>query len=140
MNRYVPTQKFLYDRKIVQSVQCFYCTHADNIHNFLYGCSKTLDFWKDMIQQTNQKIGSRLCLSPELVIFGQRRAGKLANYLILIAKQYVMNKELYGEPSSTSGFWVKARKQYEVDQCNAKHATGNLDSFRRKWGKMFSTA
>ena len=140
MNRYVPTQKFLYDRKIVQSAQCLYCTHPDNIYHFLYGCCKTLDFWKDMIQQTNQKIGSRLRLSPELVIFGQRRAGKLANYLLLIARQYVMNKKLYGEPLSTFGFWAKARKQYEVDHCSAKHATGKLESFRRKWGKMFSTA
>ena len=107
LNRYVPTRKFVYDRKIVQSPQCRYCTHVDNINHFMYSCSETLDFWRAIIQDTNQKIGSRLCLNPELVIFGQRTAGKLENYLILIAKQYVMNRKLCGETLSTYGFWAK---------------------------------
>ena len=136
MNRYVPTRKFLFDRKIVESPQCLYCSHTDNIYHFLYNCNDTVAFWRQLVQETNQKIGGRLRLNPEIVIFGHRRVGKLANYIMLIAKQYVMNKKLNGEPLSTFGFWVKVRKQYEVDKCNAKQTGGKWEKFQRKWRRM----
>ena len=136
MNRYVPTRKFLFDRKVVQSQQCLYCSQTDNICHFLYSCSSTLAFWEDIIEETNRKIGTELRLNNELVIFGQKRAGKLPNYIILIAKQYVMNRKLHGEPLSSNGLWAMVHKQYEVEKCIANQPGGNLKRFRKKWRRM----
>ena len=136
VNRYIPTRKFLYDRRIVQSPQCLYCTQPDNIYHFLYNCNTMSDFWRVVIEEINRKIGSRIRLNPELIIFGKRRAGKLVNYIILLAKQYIVNRKLNGEPLSTSGFWAKVRGQYEVDKCRAHQVGGNVDKFNGIWRRM----
>ena len=35
--------------------------------------------------------------NPELVIFGQRRAAKLENCIMLLERQYIMKMKLYDE-------------------------------------------
>ena len=138
INRYIPTRKFLHDRRIVESPRCLYCSQTDNINHFLYHCCETLNFWNIVIQEINRKMGSRLHISPETVIFGQKKDGVLANFLLLIGKQYVMNRKLNGQPISASGFWSSVNKYYEIEKCCATQLGGNAQRFKRKWRKLYN--
>ena len=136
INRYVPTRKFLFDRKIIQSPQCYYCKEIDNLYHFLYDCLDTRRFWNDVMRVMNRNLGRQFRLSAELVLFGCKKLGVIANLLILLAKQYIVNKKLKCETLLTNVFWIHVRRQYEVEKCIVSKPGSRVNEFNRRWQKF----
>ena len=84
----------------------------------------------------NRNVGSQVRLGPELVIFGHKKVGTIANYVILLAKQYIVNRKLKGGPLLVDMFWNLVHKQYEVDKCIATGPGKNANEFHRKWRRL----
>ena len=133
INRYVTTRKYLYNCKIIESPICLYCTQVDNLHHFLYGCEQTRIFWNEVIEELKRIFHARLRLGSELIIFGLRRVGSLSNYLILLGKQFIVNRKLKEETISTEVFWRSVKHQYKVDECIAAKSGMDMKRFHRKW-------
>ena len=132
INRYVPTRKFLFDRKIIQSPQCYYCKEIDNLYHFLYDCLDTRRFWNDVMRVMNRNLGRQFRLSAELVLFGCKKLGVIANLLILLAKQYIVNKKLKCETLLTNVFWIHVKRQYEVEKCIVSKPGSCVNEFNRR--------
>ena len=77
-----------------------------------------------------------MLLFAELVIFGSKALGILANLVIILAKQYIVNRKLKGEALSTYAFWIQVKRQYEVEKCIAFESGKNVVELQRKWRRL----
>ena len=69
----------------------------------------------------------------ETIIFGRLDLPPLVNYIILLAKQYIIRQKLWAEGQiSMSRFKDIVRRQYEDDRLTATK-NERLDGFERKW-------
>ena len=69
---------------------------------------------RDVMRVVNRNLGRKFRLSAELVLFGSKKSGVLVNLLILLAKQYIVNRKLKCEALLTNVFWIHVKRQYEV--------------------------
>lgn len=96
-HRTLPCNKYLRQIRILQSPVCSFCAKEDTIMHFLYGCSKTKQFWESLVHNSDQVIFPRV-LSETDFLFGIRDSGKVEfqiNFIILLGKFYVYRQKLY---------------------------------------------
>ena len=104
LHRLLPTRKYLFDRRIIQSPTCTVCNdNPQTIQHLLWNCKFTKKFWTDfeLLLKTKCSHCSSLDLSEELVLFGCKENFKsdfCFDFLLILAKFYVYKSYLGNKP------------------------------------------
>ena len=91
----LPTNRYLFFRRIVDNANCTFCKNAEETitHLFWY-CPQVQMFWNDFITLLTDNCTHiyNLTMSEELVIFGVKnkvKTDKIFNFILLSAKYYI---------------------------------------------------
>ena len=90
VHRFIPTNKFLYVRRIANSPSCQHCGSDDTIIHYFFACQSVRAFWGDVFQFINRNTyPARYANEVRNILFGIVDAPPVVNLLILIAKHYL---------------------------------------------------
>ena len=66
VHRFIPTNKFLFTRRVIASAKCSYCDQIDTLEHFIHGCTKIKSIW----QKAFRVLG--ICVQDQLLacLFG----------------------------------------------------------------------
>lgn len=134
LHRFIPTQKFLHHRRIVDTPQCASCGELDTLVHFLFKCRAVQELWinvkgylVDRTRVENRQISLRD------VIFGKPRGSKIVNLIILLCKHYIYQMKMQGNGDiSMLGFSCLLRNHFAEERLSAKNR-GLLDRHNKKW-------
>ena len=90
VHRFIPTKKFLFTRRVVDSPNCPYCDETDNLEHFFFYCRTINNIWKQVFQATKIRVQNHL----HACLFGIIGGKKAHNVIILIVKQYIVSMKL----------------------------------------------
>ena len=121
LHRFFPTRRYLCIRKVVQDPFCNDCGEIDAIQHFLIHCHEVRRFWDNLVGLINDKLPERhrLNLTDNTVIFGSLTAKKIVNFLILLAKQYIVIQRAQECNVSLTGFRIFLQKMFLMERCIA---------------------
>ena len=133
LHRYVPTQKFLFVRKISDSPKCKFCEDVDTIEHFLVYCGRVHRLWKQLFRSLRQGTKGFIPVRAGTVIFGRPDLPSVMNYIVLLGKQYILRQKLWGEGFiSINLFRQFVQQQYEEDKYTATK-NEQLETFECQW-------
>ena len=139
INRFIPTRKFLYTRKIIDSPLCDACAQQDSINHFLVDCAGVQRLWHSIARMLRRVSSNRFRVCAEHIIFGCVDAPRLVNYVILLGKEFIIAKKLRGDGElSIVEFKARLKKQYHVDRLIATKKD-RLVEFHHEWDDMMIT-
>ena len=142
MYRILPTQKYLYKMKIVNSPTCLFCNiEEDSIVHMLWDCSKVQCFWNKFVEWIKENFPhcSQVCLSKELIILGKKNgfySDKVFDLLILIGKYYVYCCKVKNTVPNINVFLHIARRRFKVERQIAI-SKGVYHKFVTTWSLYF---
>jgi hypothetical protein len=93
--RALPTNRYLFLRKIVQSANCSFCTdEEESINHLMWRCQYVSKFWQDLqdLLIINCSHANNFRFSEVLVLFGVQDniyTDKAMDFIILLAKLYI---------------------------------------------------
>ncbi len=94
LNRFVPTNRWLYKRKLIDTEQCSFCNnHTEDIEHLFWYCEKVQIIWKDLCNWLHPYLVIR-DLKKEQVLFGLKNNNSgniLFNFIALIVKKFFLN-------------------------------------------------
>ena len=90
IHRYIPTNRYLFIRKIIDSPQCTRCRRDDTLEHFFYECAGINKIWEVVF--TRLEIQAENCARH--IIFGMPEERDVINIIILLVKQYIIRCKL----------------------------------------------
>ncbi len=136
LNRYIPTNKWLYKRKLIQSETCDFCNNAiEDIEHLFWYCEKVSDIWLQLKNWLYPHLMlNNLC--KEDVIFGYRSSNSgniLFNFIVLIAKKYILYCKWKKCEPSMIALQNIVKNYYETEYCIASGNDRKFKKFKLKW-------
>lgn len=131
IHRFLPTNRFLFSRRVIDSQSCSFCGRIDTLEHFLYDCGKVCQIWQKLFQTLNIR-----CQNPaNACIFGLLGGTDANNTIILLVKQYLTTMKLSNPPSTPNYAGAVAFVIHHITKEN-KIAVKNkqVENFVRKWG------
>ena len=122
IHRSLPTQRFLYLRKIINSPICNLCHKEEQtLEHLFWECTIVKNFWTqiDLWMKSNFAHCANLNLSREFVIFGYDenvKADKAADIFILLAKFHIYVSKLNNSLPNLLAFINMAKQHYNVEK------------------------
>ena len=120
--RIIPTRKYLFLCKIVETPLCLYCDgQEDSLVHMIWGCPVSQKFWSDLTSEIREKcehVNNFVC-SESLVIFGMTRQSKtdsVMDLIILMAKFYLYKSKLLNTAPSIVTFMRSLKLRYKVEK------------------------
>ena len=130
MHRYLPTRRFLYVRKVIDSPACKYCNEIDTIVHFLYECRTVINIWERVFQSLNIRSENHM----KDALFGILHGRIAHNLIILIVKQYIVTCKLSGQNRRITYEGLKATVNHYLEgERLIAYKDNKIDSFNDKW-------
>ena len=142
LNRILPTQKYLYLCKILDSPLCNFCNNeAQTIEHLLYECPPVTKFWSDFQKQVIEKCHhvTNLKLDKALILFGVKEGVKtdvVFDFLILFAKYFIYKCKLEDSTPYFDRFALVLNYRFNIDKYNA-YIDGRNMKFYNNWKQYF---
>ena len=120
--RILPTNKFLFTRKIIDSSKCSICDKEDEtIVHLLWQCEYVLKFWNDLLQvlKTTCIHLADLVFSPLLVLFGVKDNAypdEAISFIILIAKFFIYKCKWNQDKPEITVFFRFLKYRYALEK------------------------
>ena len=90
LHRIIPTQRFLFLRKISDTELCTFCEgDIETMEHLFYGCAISQQFWNDVIQLLRTQCGIFRELAKVDILLGNPELKTIENILILFTKRYI---------------------------------------------------
>ena len=121
-------------RGIVDDPFCDNCGEIDTIEHYFFLCGQVEMFWKELENVLNRKLEDcdRLQMTCNDVLFGNSNFSIVVNFLILLAKQFIVNQHYQDTPIVVNNFLPRIVNNFEVERCMARHRR-QIDKFRERW-------
>ena len=106
IHRFFPTRKFLCVRMVVDDPFCDECTDIETIEHYFYNCEQVKTFWKEVENALNQKMSNveKLTIDCKDVLFGNKGFLDIVNFIILVAKQFIVQQHYHEARVSATAF------------------------------------
>ena len=136
--RILPTQHFLFLRRIVNSESCTFCGYMyESIEHLFWDCVITHDFWADFLTwlHTNFQHCSNLRLSKELIITGCETkvfSDRIVDLFILLAKYHIFSSKTKSAVPHIQVFIRIVKQRYNVEKINS-YTNNSSAKFRSDW-------
>lgn len=137
LHRYWPTRKYLCIRKIVDDPFCDHCGEIETLEHCLFGCTEVEAFWVELRETLNAICDFRIRLTSFDVIFGSTRYMDIINFIILIAKQFVLQQRYHDGLLTVNIFRHRLQRAFDIEKTNA-FANLKVERFRKRWGPFIS--
>ena len=136
--RIIPTNRFLYIRKIVDDSTCEMCgIEEEDLKHMFYTCEYVSRFWNNLktllLEKCNHIVN--LDFSEELVFFGTKKhmyTDKVFDLILLCAKYYLYSLKWSKCKPCIKAFHCQIKSRYNVERCMAK-SLNKLNDFDTKW-------
>jgi hypothetical protein len=138
LHRILPTEKYLFDCKIVDSPLCKICKQEPQyIVHFFWECEVVASFWKKLGETLKKKCMHchSLNFNNKLVIFGISdliKTDSILNYIILLAKFYIYKCKLQKITPQVDPFLKMLKHKYCIEKYVSK-INGNYHKFDQNW-------
>ena len=136
--RLIPTNRFLYLRKIKDSPTCtFGCREEETLIHLFYLCPKVRCFWNEILDWIKNKCTNcdNLSLTEQLIILGQKDnvfTDKAFDLIIVLGKWHIYKCKLQAREPCIDLFKKELKERYYIEK--SIHVTRfNIDSFNRIW-------
>ena len=138
LHRLLPTQKYLYLCKLVDSPICNFCKEEEqSIPHMLYDCPIIYKFWTDFHQlmRVQFQVCNNFTLDKELVLLGTKQNIKtdpVINFILLFAKFYIYKCKLQDSQPSIPIFSCLLKDRYSLEKCVA-YTNNRQNQFENDW-------
>ena len=141
LNRVLPCQSQLYKWKLSENDNCEYCNTKDTLTHYLYDCSVSERFWRQIENWILLNVKDTVRLSKTDILFGIPLKNKnhclsYLNFIILYGKWYIHVNKQYNKPIFVLDYLVQL-KQNILSEKYIYASTGNMESFSHKWKIFF---
>ena len=138
LHRLLPTQRFLFLRRIVDSSICNFCEQSEQtLCLMLFDCNVVRDFWLELQHEISQKYLHcfNLTLDKELVLFGMKEnvhTDTVLDFIILFAKFYLYKCKLQNKLPQLTLFTALLKDRHKIERYMAI-INGSLAKFEGQW-------
>ena len=136
IHRYVPTKKFLYLRRLVDTPNCPNCGMVDTLIHHFFLCHMVRSFWENVFAYINRHYEERLQPTLHNVLFGLLNVPHVFNLLIIIGKQYVHTCYLRERSVVFQVFLSQVSEMHKTERKVAANCSKRMEAFSHKW-RMF---
>ena len=138
-NRYIPTRKFLSTRGIVGNALCVKCFEVDSLQHFFFYCKQTYNIIQSVLRQlqTIFRLPSDF-IKVETVLFGCQEAPKVANLILLLYKQYIVNCKIGETTEPSMRALLTMIKNFADTEKVTYTRNKQVGQFWNKWGKIIN--
>ena len=134
MHRFIPTNKFLFVRGIVESPACRRCTSDDTIIHYFFACRTVRAFWGQVSQFINRNTyPTRYVLDLRSILFGICDAPSVVNLLLLLAKHYLYMCAGNGRMIRMEGYMGYVRSVHAAEMKAANGCVKKVANTECKW-------
>jgi hypothetical protein len=122
LHRLLPTQRYLFLQKIVDSPTCNFCNQEEQtIPHMLHDCVVIQKFWTDLENMLKDKCQHcyNMGFSKELILFGVRlntRTDKVMDLLLLLAKFYIYKCKLQDVYPNLQAFVAVLKNRFCIEK------------------------
>ena len=126
-------------KKVIDDPFCNNCGKVETLQHYFVDCEETRLFWNDLAQRINQKLSQRRHFIPNIknILFGNVSTLEVVNYIILIAKQFIVFRRAREEEVVLSHFTPFLIKQFQIETVIARK-TNNMHKFEERWAPFIS--
>ena len=138
LHRLIPTQRYLYIRKLVESPLCILCNEEeDSIQHLFWACHVSQNFWTELISWLSEKCPTcrTLALSELFIIFGikpNQTSDKVLDLIILLAKFHIYKCKLQNTLPNILYLKNIIKNRYKIEKYN-NTISGNQAEFEEAW-------
>ena len=138
VHRIIPTQRYLYIRKLVGNPICNFCRiEEQTLDHLFFECPQIQTFWDNLVNLLKRKCMNcqNLTLSKEFVILGTKvnfKTDKIFNFIILLAKFYIYKSKLDDTIPRLDIFMNSLKKRYSLEKYRAI-INENKHKFDMEW-------
>ena len=135
LNRYLPTQRYLFIRNVVETPICRQCNQTDTIEHFLFSCNEVKPLWNTLFK----KIYKTQFNTVHNVIFGVINSKPAINLLILLGKQYIVQCKLAASALTPTVHGLMLFINYHVNiEKRIAISNNHIHIFRKKWSNVLN--
>ena len=138
LHRQIPTQKYLFVRKLADNPTCIFCDEEeDSVQHLLWSCPVSQNFWTkltSLLSDTCQN-SRGLTLSELYVIFGLKayhNRDKVLDLIILLAKFHIYKCKLQNSLPNIKHLKNIIKNRYYIEKCNSQ-IKGTQTEFELIW-------
>lgn len=135
LNRYLPTRRYLCIRKVVEDPFCNLCGEVETIEHSLFSCTEIKSFWLELTTAMNLRLtqsASRLSFSHIEILFGIINGPSIVNFLILLAKQFIIIQRYRDGTFTVDAFRRYLVKFFAMEKTIARK-NDKFSQLRRRW-------
>ena len=138
IHRLLPTQRFLFIRKLADSPLCTFCgNEQETIVHLFWDCPFAQIFWESVFSWISENCEhcANLHLSECLVLFGWKhgcRLDRVMELIILLAKHHIYKSKLQNKLPCISIFQKTLKQRYEIERYGHS-IKGMTDKFTMDW-------
>ena len=136
--RLIPTNRFLYIRKIIDNPSCsFGCGEEETIEHLFFDCPTVQLFWTDLLLwiRSNCCHCENFLFTEELVVLGRKNktiTDKVMDLIILSAKWHIYKCKLQNTYPHLNAFKNILRNRYIIEKYNSAMQC-NITKFSMMW-------
>ena len=140
-HRYFPTRRFLCIRGVLDDPFCNECGTIETIKHYFVDCHELKQFWREVIGKINKKVKPchRFIDNADNIIFGNLKTSAVANLILLIAKQFIVNRRFKEERICWDDFLPCLTRHYCMEKIIAAKED-RIDTFKDRWKPFVSEA
>ena len=138
LHRLIPTEKYLYQCKIIESPLCGFCnTENQTIEHLFWHCERVRVFWNDVLALVNDKCQHvhNLNFNHNLILFGiaqNIKTDRGLDLLILWAKYFIYKCKIQKKIPNLQGFHIFLKSRWNLEKY-ASSINGTQGLFDRTW-------
>ena len=138
INRLLPTERFLFLRKLADDPVCNLCNEQEqSLEHLFYECSETAKFWDHLVLELKSKCihCDNLRISKEFILFGCANnfySDKIFDLIILLGKFFIYRCKLDNSIPTFNNYIIYLRSRYRMEKYLAC-TKGTQDQFISNW-------
>ena len=135
LNRYLPTRRYLCIRKVVEDPFCNLCGEEETIQHSLFSCTEIKCFWRELTTAMNLRLtqsACRLSFSHIEILFGIINGPSIVNFLILLAKQFIIIQRYRDGAFTVDNFRRFLVKFFAMEKTIARK-NDKFSQLRKRW-------
>ena len=125
IHRYFPTRRFLFTRHVVNDPFCDNCGQVDTLEHYFYDCSEVKEFWAQLASIVNAR-GFLIRISSKDVLLGSDGFPDVVNFIMLVAKQFIVNQNYRDENKAMAAFRASLLSIFNMEKYIAKKNLSSL--------------
>ena len=104
-----------------------------NLENYFFACEKVQVFWRKLVELNNKlSIREQIELDCHKVLFGTAMYSKVINFIILLAKQFIVTQQYQDAIIQYEKFLSVVIRNFEMEKLIARSDVGKAKS-RNRW-------